>query len=79
MILNTPTNEQIECVVAVKGSDYIRLYADEAMVQEIASFGGISDFSGYSLEGGEWIYDPPTAEEKLRADVDYLLMLEGEL
>ena len=72
-------NEEFECVVAVKGSNYIRLYADENMTQEIASFGGISDFSGYELEGGEFIAPPTTTEDKLRADVDYLLMLEGEL
>lgn len=79
MILNTPTNEQFECTIAVKGSDYIRLYTDEAMTQEIASFGGISDFSGYTLEGGDWTNPPVTAVEQLRADMDYVLMLEGEL
>ena len=72
-------NEEIECVVAVKGSDYIRLYADDAMTQEIASFGGVSDFTGFKLIGGEWTVPPATAEEQLRADVDYLLMLEGEI
>ena len=32
----------------------------------------------YELAGGEWTLPEPTAEEVLRADVDYLLMLAEE-
>ena len=79
MILKTPTNEEIECVVAVKGIDYIQLYADENMTKKAECFKRITDFTGYGLKGGEWTTPPITVEEKLRADVDYLLMLEGEI
>jgi hypothetical protein len=64
---------EIQCTKAVKGADYIRLYDGENL---IASFDGISDFGGYTIDGGEWETPMPTHEEKLREDVDYLLVAE---
>lgn len=75
MFLKTPGNERIECAVAVKGTDFIKLYIDKDMAQEIAEFGGISDFSSYELEGGDWVKPPITELEQLRADVDFALMM----
>ena len=40
------------CAKAVKGEDYVRLYDEDGTITE--SFSGISDFSGFSIEGGEW-------------------------
>ena len=55
---------QIECDKAIKGENFIELYMDGA---KIASFEGISDFSGYSIEGGEWEIPLPSQEERLKA------------
>lgn len=49
-------NETYECKKATKGPDYIIL--DDGMG---AAFYGISDFSGYVLEGGEWSEPEETA------------------
>ena len=65
--------ESYECTKAVKGERFIALYDGES---EIVTFAGISDFSGYSIEGGEWSAPTPTEGEVLRADVDYLLMMQ---
>ena len=66
-------NEKFICTKAVKGADYIQLFNGES---KSALFAGISDFSGYSIEGGEWSAPTPTEGEVLRADVDYLLMMQ---
>lgn len=65
--------EEIICTKAEKGADHIRLYNG---AQEIACFAGISDFSGYEVEDGQWSQPTPTDGEILRADVDYLLMMQ---
>ena len=52
MITVTVYGETYECVTAYKGSDYIRLVDAIGMVT--ASFTGISDFSGFSISGGNW-------------------------
>ena len=65
--------ESYECTKAEKGSNYIQLYNGE---EKGVLFAGISDFSGYSIEGGEWSAPTPTEGEILRADVDYLLMMQ---
>ena len=56
--------ECYECTKAVKGPDYIRLYDGESV---ICTFSGISDFSGYGIEGGEWTDPEPTLEELFNA------------
>ena len=65
--------ESYECTKAEKGTTYIQLYNGE---EKDVLFAGISDFSGYSIEGGEWSAPTPTEGEVLRADVDYLLMMQ---
>ena len=65
--------ESYECTKAEKGTNYIQLYNGE---EKGVLFAGISDFSGYSIEGGEWSAPTPTEGEVLRADVDYLLMMQ---
>lgn len=57
-------NESFECTKAVKGPDYVVLYDSD---REIVRCSGITDFSGYSIEGGEWSLPEPTAEERLAA------------
>lgn len=42
----------LECEKVVKGPDYIKVYDSENSV--IARFSGISNFDGYSVEGGEF-------------------------
>lgn len=65
--------EVYECTKAEKGTNYIQLYNGK---EQGVLFAGISDFSGYSIEGGEWSAPTPTEGEVLRADVDYLLMMQ---
>lgn len=74
-------NERMECTRAEKGRDYIRLY--DAAGTCIASFGGISSFAGYAVDGGAWS-DPPKTEiellrEELQAQLDAhtVAVLEG--
>ena len=64
-----------ECEKAVKGSDFIHLY--NANGGAVASFEGVSDFNLFTIEGGEWIAPEPTAEEQLRADIDFLAIMTG--
>ena len=65
--------EELECSKVVKGEDYIHCLNEKEDI--IASFGGISDFSGYSVEDGEFSAPPVTELEQLRADVDFALMM----
>ena len=60
----TVNGERIECDKAIKGENFIELYMGGA---KIASFEGISDFSGYSIEGGEWETPLPSQQERLEA------------
>lgn len=63
-------NEEFECVVAVKGKDYIKLYTDETMTDCIVEFGGIVSFDSFVLEGGEWTDPPLTEIEQLRLELN---------
>lgn len=68
---------EIDCTKAVKGVDYIRIYDGNA---EVASFKGITDFSGYALLGGDWSAPAPTPEERiaeLEATIDALLGVQN--
>lgn len=70
---------------AVKGSDYVALYDDSfAETMRIINIHD-AEWNHITLDGGDWS-DPeaiPSAEEILRADVDYLTMeneaLEGDI
>lgn len=44
--------EPFECAKAVKGEDFIRLYDEGG--NTIAAFEGVSDFSAYTIDDGEW-------------------------
>ena len=52
-------NEAYPCAKAERGADYIRLYDENGAC--VLLCGGISDFSGYALEGGEWSAPEPAA------------------
>lgn len=68
--------EKYPCTRAVKTEKSIKLYDGENC---IVSFDGISNFDGYSVEGGEWETPEPTETEQLRADVDFIMAMEGLL
>ncbi len=63
--------EQYQCAKAIKGRDFVQLL--DITGTRVAEFSGISDFSGYE---GDWDAPEPTAEDQIRADVDYLLIAE---
>jgi hypothetical protein len=48
----TVYDEQYQCNTAVKGESYVRLYDDNGIC--FISFNGISNFTGYEINGGEW-------------------------
>ena len=54
----------IPCAKAVKGADFLWLYDEIGTL--IASFNGVSDFSGYSIEG-DWDAPVPTVQERIDA------------
>ena len=45
-------NETYECAVAFKGADYIHLV--DATGEMVASFDGITNFSGFIISNGSW-------------------------
>lgn len=48
----TYLGESYECSVAFKGANYIHLIAADGNM--VASFDGITNFSGFSISGGSW-------------------------
>ena len=50
-------NESYSCSVAFKGASYIHLLDESGGM--IASFDGITDFSGFSISGGSWTTPAP--------------------
>lgn len=44
--------ESYECATAIKGDDYIHLLDANGVM--IAAFDGVTDFSPFSITGGEW-------------------------
>lgn len=63
-----------ECSRAVKNGENGILYlADGGTVE----FRGISDWDVFALEGGSWELPGVTAEEQMRADIDYLAAMTG--
>ena len=63
MITVTYLGESYECITALKGSDYIRLLDSVGCM--VASFEGVSDFSGFEISGGEWCTPKPEGECKV--------------
>jgi len=65
-------DEAFECARAAKGADYIRLLDAEG--KETMLFGGVSDFSAYEIEGGEWEIPIPIPSdiEQIKAENDLL-------
>ena len=67
-----------QCARAIKGTDYIRLYDVAGML--IASFDGILNFSGYTIEDGIWETPQPSRDERLDAlEAAMLEMIMGGL
>ena len=52
MITVTHHNNAYTCASAIKGSNYIHLLDENGNM--IAAFGGVSDFSAFSISGGGW-------------------------
>lgn len=63
MITVTFLGESYECTTALKGSNYIHLLDDMGCM--IASFDGVSDFSGFEISGGEWCVPKSESECKV--------------
>lgn len=53
------------CDKAIKGADYIRLVRNGC---EAELFAGISDFSGYVMDGGTWEEPEPTTNDQIDAN-----------
>lgn len=47
-----------ECARAIKGENYIHLLDEDGTM--IAAFDGVSEFSSFSISGGDWV--PPTPD-----------------
>lgn len=70
----TFNGELYDCLRAVKTDTAATLYlADGGTVQ----FGGVNDWDAFTIEGGEWSQPEVTAQEQLRADVDFLAAMTG--
>ena len=70
-------NEEIECQKAIKGIDFIKCLGENGNV--LAEFSKITDFSLFEVVGGDFTAPEPTEFEKMRADMDFVLMLNGEV
>lgn len=72
-------DEIFECEKAVKGSDFVHLLDKNDNV--IASFKGVSDFSLFSIEEGEWTSAEaqPTQLDIIEAQVMYTAMMTDTL
>ena len=80
MIIVTWRDQVMECAVAVKGNTYVELYNDhEYLLYRIDNI-SFDEWQYISISGGEWTEpsEIPTDIDKLRADVDYILMLIDE-
>lgn len=57
-----------DCTTAIKGNDYIRLLDNHGCL--VASFDGISDFSAFTLSGGEYTEPTPAHDCYLAVILD---------
>lgn len=55
--------QEINCTRAEKGTDFVRAYDESGVCVFEAS--RVTDFSGYTLSGGEWSTAEPSAEERI--------------
>ena len=62
------------CNRAVKCGNTATLYLEDGSTVE---FSGVNDWSAFSLEGGDWSQPEVTAEEQMRADIDFLAAMTG--
>ena len=58
MAIVTHGGASYSCATAIKGSNYVRLVDSNGVL--VASFEGVSDFTGFSISGGSWT--DPTVE-----------------
>lgn len=70
----TFSGQQFPCAKAVKNGDSAFLYLEDGGTVELR---GISDWSVFLLDGGDWVAPEPTQAERLRADVDFLAAMTG--
>ena len=70
-------NDEIECCKAIKGADFIKCLDENGNV--LTEFKGITNFSLFEVIGGDFTAPEPTEFEKFRADLDFVLMLNGEV
>ena len=70
---------EYECAYAEKTMDAIRMYDEQG--NEIGTFGGISDFSAYTVQDGELldISNAPTQLDQIEAQVTYTAMMTDTL
>lgn len=57
----TYNGDSFSCTKAVKGADYIDLYSNDVL---IVKFGGVVDFSKFTISGGSW--SAPAGVEEVR-------------
>lgn len=72
MLVTTPNGQIVECANAYRNANTIKLLDDEG--NEI--YASSNDTRPYTINGGEWGPIAPAPEDKLREDVDYLLIAE---
>ena len=70
----TFSDQKFTCTKAVKDGDRAFLYLEDGSTVE---FRGVSDWSVFSLNVGNWETPEPTQAEQLRADVDFLAAMTG--
>ena len=73
----TVYGDPYECAKAIRGKDFVDLYNEDGEL--VAGFSGISDFSGYTIEGGDWSKPEPTREDQIEAQVTYTAMMTDTL
>ena len=70
----TFAGESYACKKAVKTETAATLYLEDS---GIIKFEGVNNWDAFTLEGGDWSVPEVTAEEQLRADVDFLAAMTG--
>lgn len=68
--------EEYNCTKAIKGNNFVKLYNNG---NKIAEFNGISDFSGYTIEDGEWSKEEPSQLDRIEAQLTYTAMMSDTL
>lgn len=62
------------CINAVRVGATATLYLEDGGTVRLE---GVNSWDAFTLEGGEWSLPEVTAEEQLRADVDFLAAMTG--